>query len=170
MSETAEKAGLKSALAFTPENMKRYEEVLTHYPTRQAALIPALHIAQEQWGWVSDEVIDYVADLMELPAAHIKGVVSFYTMLYKKPVGKHMIWSCCTLPCALRGALNTTGYLEKKLGIRSGETTEDGRFTLMKMECLAACDRAPVLQVDGEYYYEMTPDKINDLLDKLRKD
>lgn len=166
MSETTE----KTALEFTPENMKRYEAALEHYPTRQAALIPTLHIAQEQWGWVSDEVIDYVAELMELPAAHIKGVVSFYTMLYKKPVGKHIIWSCCTLPCALRGAIGTTEYVEKKLGIKSGETTEDGRFTLMRMECLAACDRAPVLQVDGEYHYDMTPEKIDALLDKLGQD
>lgn len=156
--------------AFSSEALKRFEELRTHYPNNEAALIPTLHLAQEQSGWVSDEVIEYVAGLLDLPPAHVKGVVTFYSMLYKKPVGKHMIWACCTLPCALRGGLDVVGYLESKLGIKSGQTTEDGRFTLLRQECLAACDRAPVLQVDGDYYFEMTPDKIDDLIERLRRD
>lgn len=159
----------KQALAFTAGNLARYEEIRKHYPTKEAALIPTLHIAQSQWGWVSDDVVEFVANLMDIPASHVKGVVTFYTMLYKKPVGKHVVWACCTLPCALRGALDAVGYLEKKLGIRTGETTADGKVSLMKMECLAACDEAPVLQVDGTFHYRMTPEKIDELVENLLK-
>ena len=105
----------------------------------------------------------------ELPAAHVQGVVTFYSLFNQKPVGKHQLWVCRTLPCALRGAGELLHYCEHKLGIHAGETTADGKITLRTAECLASCGTAPMIQVDKTYHENLTPEKVDKILDDLRR-
>lgn len=156
--------------ALTPERDRELDEILKRYPTRMAACIPALHLCQDQNGWVSDEVIAWVANRLDLPPAHVKGVVTFYTLFNQQPVGKHQLWVCRTLPCALRGAGEVLHHCEKRLGIKPGETTSDGKITLRTAECLASCGTAPMVQVDKEYHENLTTEKLDALLDRLRRD
>jgi NADH-quinone oxidoreductase subunit E len=156
------------AFALTPERDRELEEILTRYPTKMAACIPALHLCQDQNGWISEDVIAWVAYRLDLPPAHVKGVVTFYTLFNQQPVGKHQVWICRTLPCALRGAGDLLHHCEKKLGIKPGETTEDGKVTLRTAECLASCGTAPMMQVDKEYHENLTLERVDQILDKLR--
>ena len=144
-------------------------EILTRYPTKMAACIPALHLCQQQHGWVSDEVIEFVARRLELSAAHVKGVVTFYTLFNQKPVGKHQVWVCRTLSCALRGADDILHHCEKRLGIHAGETTKDGKVTLRTAECLASCGTAPMMQVDKDYHENLTKERVDQILNGLLK-
>jgi NADH-quinone oxidoreductase subunit E len=153
----------------TPERDRELDEILKRYPTRMAACIPALHLCQDQHGWVSDEVVLWVAHRLDLPPAHVKGVVTFYTLFNQHPVGKHQVWVCRTLPCALRGAGEVLHHCEKKLGIKPGETTPDGKITLRTAECLASCGTAPMVQVDKEYHENLTPQTLDALLEKLQR-
>ncbi len=156
-------------IAFNEENERRFQKLLPHYPTREAALIPALHLALEQYGYVSREVMAYVAERLDVPLSKVLGVASFYTMLNMDPVGRYHIQVCRTLSCALRGAEDVVAHLEKRLGIKVGETTPDGKFTLSEVECLASCGSGPVLQVNNEEYEEnLTLEKIDAILDRLQ--
>lgn len=153
---------------FSEETLREYREVLTHYPTRQAALLPTLWMAQRDFGWISEEAEQYVAQLMELPASHVRAVVSFYTMFYRKPVGRFNLEVCINLPCRLRGADALVECVRKKLGIAPGETTTDGKFTLTGVECLASCGTAPMLQLNHDRFHEnLTPETISKLIDEL---
>jgi NADH-quinone oxidoreductase subunit E len=127
-----------------------------------------LHLCQEQHGWISDEVVEFVSNKLDLPPAHVKGVVTFYTLFNQKPVGKHQIWVCRTLPCALRKSAHILAHLEKSLGVHPGETTADGMFTLRTAECLASCGTAPMMQVDKDYYENLTLERVDEILDALR--
>ncbi len=151
----------------TPERAKEIEEILSRYPLKQAACLPLLHLCQEQEGWCSEEVIDFVARRLELPTAHVVGVVTFYTLFNQKPVGKHQIWVCRTLPCALRGGEDLLHHCEHRLGIHDGETTPDGLITLRSAECLASCATAPMMQVDKAYHENLTPEGLDEILTKL---
>jgi NADH-quinone oxidoreductase subunit E len=155
--------------ALTPERDRELAEILTRYPTKMAACIPALHLCQDQHGWVSDEVVAFVANRLDLPLAHVKGVVTFYTLFNQKPVGKHQVWVCRTLPCALRGAGEVLEHCEKRLGIKPGETTSDGTITLRTAECLASCGTAPMMQVDKTYHENLTLPQVDAILDRLQK-
>jgi NADH-quinone oxidoreductase subunit E len=155
--------------ALTPERDRELDQILTRYPTRMAACIPALHLCQEQNGWISDDVILWVAKRLDLPPSHVKGVVTFYTLFNQKPVGKHQLWVCRTLPCALRGAGEVLEHCEQKLGIHPGETTPDGKVTLRTAECLASCGTAPMIQVDKTYYENLTLAQLDEILDRLQK-
>ena len=156
-------------LQFSPETKKRFDQLVTRYPQKKAALLPALWLAQEEFGgWLSPDALEYVAGLLDLPASKAYSVASFYTMYNLKPVGKYKIEVCRTLSCAMAGAFEIIGHLEQKLGIKLGETTADGRFTLSTQECLAACGYAPMLQINGKQYHEhLTPEKVDALLDSL---
>jgi NADH-quinone oxidoreductase subunit E len=156
------------AFVLSPDREQKLTELLTRYPTKMAACIPLLHLCQEQNGWVSEEVIHFVAHRLDIPPAHVQGVVTFYTLFNQRPVGKHQVWVCRTLPCALRGSGSILHHCEKKLGIHAGETTEDGAVTLRTAECLASCGTAPMMHVDKEYYEDLTPEKVDAILDKLR--
>ena len=156
------------AFALTPERDRELGEILGRYPTKMGAGIPMLHLCQEQNGWISDEIILYVAEKLTIPAAHVKGVVTFYTLFNQKPVGKHQVWVCRTLPCALRGADAILHHCEKKLGIHAGETTADGKITLRTAECLASCGTAPMIQVDKDYHENLTPERVDQILAKLQ--
>lgn len=157
------------SFALTPERDRELDEILTRYPTRMAACIPALHLCQDQNGWVSEDVILWVANRLDLPPAHVKGVVTFYTLFNQKKVGKHQLWVCRTLPCALRGAGDLLAHCEKKLGIRAGETTPDGKVTLRTAECLASCGTAPMIQVDKTYHENLTIPQVDQILDRLQR-
>ena len=153
--------------ALSPERERELQQILERYPTKMAATLPLLHLCQDQNGWVSDEVIQYVAARLDVSAAHVQGVVTFYTLYNQKPVGKHQVWVCRTLPCALRGGYDVLSYCEKKLGIHAGETTRDGKITLRTAECLASCGTGPMMQVDKEYHENLTRERVDAILGKL---
>ena len=132
------------AVEFSPETLKKFEETVRRYPKKEAAMLPVLYLAQQEFGYLGPEAIDYVAKLMDQSPARVHGVVSFYTMLNMKPIGRHHIQVCRTLSCALGGAEKITDFIRKKLDIDLGQTTADGRFTLSEVECLASCGTAPI--------------------------
>jgi NADH-quinone oxidoreductase E subunit len=155
-------------LKFSAAALEEYRETLTHYPTRQAALLPTLWIAQREFGWLSPEAMMYVATLMELPPSHVRGVVTFYTMFYQQPIGKWHLEVCTNLSCRLRGADQIVDTIKEKLGIDVGQTTADKKFTLSRAECLASCGTAPMLQLNHDRYYEnLTPESTLKLIDEL---
>jgi NADH-quinone oxidoreductase subunit E len=156
------------ALEFSPEAYRQFEETVNRYPRKEAAILPVLYLAQQEFGYLGPEAIDYVARLMGQSPARVHGVVSFYTMLKTKPIGRHHIQVCRTLPCALRGAEELTGFLKKTLGIEVGQTTADGRFTLSEVECLASCGTAPMMQINDDYYENLTDDKVTEILASLK--
>lgn len=149
---------------FSPQALCEFQQILACYPTKRAATLPTLHLAQREFGWISPEVMGYVAGLLELAPIKVYEVVTFYTMFHQKPVGRHVIEACATLPCALNGAEALLEHLENKLGIKAGQTTKDGKVTLKKVECMAACGGAPCLQVDGTYHENLTAEKVDQLL------
>ena len=130
-------------------------------------MLPVLYLAQQEFGHLSAEVIIYVAEIMELPVARVYGVVTFYTMLNMKPIGRHHIQVCRTLPCALMGAEKITALLKAKLGIEVGETTADGKFTLSEVECLASCGTAPMMQINDDYYESLSEERVATILESL---
>lgn len=155
------------AMEFSGETRAELDRVLSKYPTREAAILPALYLAQKEFGHVSPEAMEHVAELIGVSPARIYGVATFYSMFNKEPVGKHLVQVCCNLPCALVGALDAFEYISKKLKIRAGETTPDKKFTLMKVECLGACGNAPMMQINDDYYVDLTPEKVDRILDGL---
>lgn len=158
-----------TSFALSRERELELEKILARYPNRQAACIPVLHLCQEQNGWISDDVIKWVADRLGLSAAHVKGVVTFYTLFNQQPVGKHQVWVCQTLSCALAGSDRLLHHCEKRLGIHVGETTKDGKITLRTAECLASCGTAPMMQVDKDYHENLTVEQVDAILDKLTR-
>jgi NADH-quinone oxidoreductase E subunit len=156
------------AVEFSPDTLKKFEETVNRYPKKEAAMLPVLCLAQQEFGHLGEEAIAYVAKILEQPPARVHGVVSFYTMLNMKPVGRHHIQVCRTLPCALRGAEKITGFLKQKLGIELGQTTSDKRFTLTEVECLASCGTAPMMQINDDYYENLTEAKVTEILESLK--
>ncbi|HEY7317441.1 MAG TPA: NAD(P)H-dependent oxidoreductase subunit E [Candidatus Binatia bacterium] len=156
------------ALEFSPEGYKKFEETVARYPRKEAALLPILCLAQREFGYLGEEAIDYVARLMGQSPARVSGVVSFYTMLNRKPIGSHHIQICRTLPCALRGAERVTSFVSKTLGIGVGQTTADRRFTLSEVECLASCGTGPMMQINDDYYENLTDEKVTEILAALK--
>ena len=154
--------------ALTADRERELNDVLTRYPTKMAACIPLLHLCQEQAGHISEEVILFVANRLDLPPSHVKGVATFYTLFNTEPVGQHQVWVCRTLPCALRGSGEVIKHCEKRLGIHVGQTTKDGKVTLRTAECLASCGTAPMMQVDKEYFENLTPERVDEILLKLQ--
>jgi len=159
--------------ALTPERRERLERIATHYPPehRKSAVIPALYLVQEQIGYVSAPAIRHVAGVLGITQAEVDDVVTYYAMFFRKPVGKYVIQVCRTLSCALRGAERLTEELERALGVGVGGTDATGTFTLMEMECLGACDRAPVVMVNNGAWHEcQSPDDAVKLVETLRRD
>ena len=156
--------------ALSAERERELGEILARYPNKMAACIPVLHLCQEaNKNWVSEDVIAYVANKLELSPAHVKGVVTFYTLFNQKPVGEHQVWVCQTLSCALRGAAEVLAHCERRLGCHAGETTRDGKVTLRTAECLASCGSAPMMQVDKSYYENLSLAEVDRILDGLMK-
>ncbi len=159
-------------MAFTAEKLKQIEDIKKRYPVgrHKSALLPVLHMAQEEHGWLPVEVMNEVAEVLDIQAIEVYEVATFYTMFHLKPVGKYVIEICRTGPCCLVGAEKIIQYLKEKLNIEIGETTADGLFTLKTVECLAACGQGPVLQIGPEYIYQehLNEMKIDQLIDQLR--
>ncbi len=151
-------------LEFSPETYRKFEETVRRYPKKEAAMLPVLYLAQQEFGHLGPEAVDYVAKIMEQSPARVQGVVSFYTMFNTKRIGRHHIQVCRTLSCSLRGAEKMTAFIKRKLGIEAGQTTADGRFTLSEVECLASCGSAPMMQVNDEYYENLTEEKVTEIL------
>ena len=160
-----EEAG--SPAQFPPEALRRIDRILGRYPTKQAALLPVLWVAQETWGWISREAAEEVAHILELSPAHVDGVLTFYTMYNLRPVGKHLIQVCTSISCHLAGAGKLIEHCQKRLGIGLEETTADGKFSLVEVECIAGCDRAPSMMVNDTYYEPMDEKTLDQLLDRL---
>jgi NADH dehydrogenase (ubiquinone) flavoprotein 2 len=152
---------------FAPEQMQEIEALFARYPTKQAALLPVLHIAQRVEGWLPPEVIVHVADVLELTPAYVFGVISFYNMYNQKPRGKFFLQVCTNLPCMLRGAYDIYEDLCERIGVRPGQNSEDGKYTVLEVECLGSCGTAPVVQVNNDYHEEMTVEKMSQLLERL---
>lgn len=155
---------------FNAENKKVFESLLTKYPNKQAALLPALWIAQKQDGYLSLEAQECIAHLLDVSPAHVQGVVSFYTMFRQKPVGKFHLQVCHTLSCALGGCEKIIQHLDDKYKLRPGETSEDGQFSLELMECLASCGTGPAMMVNESYVENLTTEKVDQLIEKLAKE
>jgi len=156
------------SLSFSEEARARFEKMLARYPNREAAILPTLHLAQREFGSLSEEAVLYVASLLGFTPARIEGVATFYTMYNRKPVGKYHLQICRNLSCSLMGAEHLIEHVAKRLGVKPGETTADGRFTLSTVECLGSCGTAPVMQVNDDYYENLSEESIEGLLDKLR--
>src|SRR3954463_14686823 len=156
-------------LEFSSPSKQRIESVLARYPNRQAGLLPVLHIAQEEFGHLPDEAIDLVAKTVGVSPAHVYGVITFYTMFHREKHGRNELMVCTNISCMLRGAYDILHYLEKKLGIKAGETTPDGAFTLIEEECLAACANAPMMICGNQYFLDLTENKLDTIIDDLRK-
>jgi NADH-quinone oxidoreductase E subunit len=154
-------------MAWPKAAQARIDEVLGRYPNRRSAILPVLWIAQREFGWISPAALRLVAATVELPEPEVFGVATFYTMFNLKPVGRHHLQVCMTLSCSLMGADRLFRHLSEKLGIGHGETTPDGRFTLRKVECLAACGRGPCMQVNLDYHENLDEAKADALLEKL---
>ncbi len=142
---------------------------LAKYPDKRSAVMPLLYIAQEEYGHITPEAIEEIASILDLDVTHVKGIVGFYTMYYDRPKGKHVIHICTDLPCALRGGEQLSEHICQKLGIRPGETTPTV-FTVENVMCIAACDRAPVMQVDFHYYENLDYEKVDQILEELRRE
>jgi len=156
---------------FTAENKARADAAIAKYPEgrHRSAVMPLLDIAQRQCGgWLPMPAIEYVADYLQMPAIRVLEVASFYTMYNLKPVGKHFVQVCTNLPCWLNGSDNVMRACQNKLGIHSGETTEDGEFTLLEVECLGACVNAPMMQINDDYYEDLDSESTAQILDDLR--
>src|SRR5688572_30766883 len=162
-----------SEVKFSNETLALVNKIMKRYPEgkQKSALLPVLHIAQSEFdGWLSTPVMDYVASVLSIKPIEVYEVASFYSMYNLEPVGKCLIEVCQTGPCWLRGSDDIVEHLEKKLGVKNGETTPDGMFTLKTVECLGSCGTAPMLQCGADYYEDLTNEKVNTLLDKLRAD
>jgi len=157
-----------SAVAFGSTAAAEIAHIRQRYPTALAALIPTLFVAQREFGWLSDDVLELVAKTLDVPATKVRSTATFYTMLNKEPVGRFHVQICKNISCFLRNSDIVTRAWEDELGITCGETTEDGDFTLTEVECLAACGRAPVVQINKEYHEWQTPETTHALVQKLK--
>jgi NADH-quinone oxidoreductase E subunit len=157
------------SVQFSPDAKQKIATIRSRYPNAQAACLPVLHLAQDEFGWISDDAVHAVAEALELSDAHVWGVVTFYTMYHRHPVGKHVLMVCTNVSCMLRGGYQVLEALENKLGVKRGETTPDGEFTIVEEECLAACADAPCVIAGQKYYLRLTPESAVAALDEIKQ-
>jgi NADH-quinone oxidoreductase subunit E len=156
---------------FNEQKLAKANEIIARYPEgrQKSALMPLLHLAQEEWGWLSSEALDYVAALLQLEPIEVYEVATFYTMYNLKPVGSYVFEVCHTGPCMLSGSDDILAYIKEKLNIKVGETTADGLFTLKTAECLGACGYAPMMQLGKHYREHLTKEKVDAIIEECRK-
>ena len=152
------------------ENLERVDKIIARYPAgrQKSALLPVLHVAQEQFGWLSVDTMDYVASLLNIEPIEVYEVASFYSMYNLKPVGTYMFEVCQTGPCMINGSDDIIAYISEKLNIQPGETTQDGMFTLKAVECLGACGYAPMMQMGKHYKEHLTKEKVDTIIAECR--
>ncbi len=151
----------------SPDNEVLARSIIARYPRPKSALIPLLHLAQEQDGWVTDEAMAHIGELVGVSSAEVLGTCSFYEMFKREPVGRYLVNICTNISCVLMGSDDLLAHAEERLGVTVGETTPDGTFTLEGAECIAACTEAPCLQVNYRYRYKVTPESFDELVDAL---
>lgn len=156
-----------SSVAFDRSMEAQIKSILKRYPKPSAALLPVLWLCQDRWGWISPGIMEAVGKRLDLAPAFIEGVVTFYTMYERRPPGKFLLQVCTTLSCQLCKTSALIDHLKQKLGIDFGETTEDGLLTLVDVQCLGACGEAPVIQINSDYYTDLTIEKLDAILDRL---
>jgi NADH-quinone oxidoreductase E subunit len=156
-------------LEFSAQSKQQVDRLLSRYPTKQAALLPVLHVAQEEFGHLPDDAIELVARTLDLPPAHIFGVITFYTMFHREKQGRNELMVCTNISCMLRGGYDILRHIEGRLGIKAGETTPDGAFSIVEEECLAACANAPMMICGDKYFLDLTPAKVDVALDEMRR-
>ena len=153
---------------FVFKDMVKVENILSNYPDKKSATLPLLHLAQSQWGYISNDAINAISELVDSHPAIVMDCVSFYTMLYTKPQGRYRVQICQTLSCSLNGADSLVDHVESKYKIKPGETTEDKKFSLFKVECLGSCGTAPVVQINNDYHEGLSTENFNTLLESLK--
>ncbi|HEY6697866.1 MAG TPA: NADH-quinone oxidoreductase subunit NuoE [Acidimicrobiales bacterium] len=153
---------------FTSENAAVADDIIARYPIAKSALIPLLHLAQEQDGYLTEEAMRHIAELVEVTPAEVLGTASFYEMFKREPVGDYMVTVCTNISCLLLGGEELLHHLEHRLGVKAGSTTPDGKFTLEDVECIAACSEAPCMQVNYRYFHRVELDEVDELLEDLR--
>lgn len=156
-----------ATVTFDASMEERIADVLTHYPSKRAALLPVLWLCQQRYGWIAPAVIEAVAARLGESPAFVQGVVTFYTMFYTSPPARYVLQVCETLSCAVCGGTELVEHLKARLGVRFGERTPDGTFQLVGVQCLGACGSAPVVQINDDYYENLTIDKLDTILDEL---
>jgi NADH-quinone oxidoreductase E subunit len=156
-------------LEFSAQSKQQVDRLLSRYPTKQAALLPVLHVAQEEFGHLPDEAIELVSRTLDVSPAHIFGVITFYTMFHREKQGRNELMVCTNISCMLRGGYDILRHIETRLGIKAGETTSDGAFSIVEEECLAACANAPMMICGEQYYLDLTPAKVDAALDDMRR-
>jgi NADH-quinone oxidoreductase E subunit len=152
---------------FSEKTRKKIDKIVARYPQKEAAILPLLHIAQQEFGFISPDSEERVAEILEIKPIRVREVVTFYTMLNREPVGKYSIQVCSNLSCTLLGSEKLIDYLKEKLGIKPGQTTKDKKFTLSVVECLGACEQAPCMMINFDYYGNLDKKKIDKILDGL---
>lgn len=153
---------------FTEENLKRIEAAVSKYPFPKSAVMDCIYIGQEQNGYITNEVMQAIAEILKIELVDVLGVVTFYTMYHTKPVGKYHVQVCTNVSCMLRGGYEIMDKVVEKLGIKVNEVTADGRFSIEEVECMGSCGTAPMVGVNYDYYENLTTEKVNDLLDSLK--
>ncbi len=154
-------------ISFSPDELQRVAELKALYPQPKAAIMPVLWMAQKKWGWLSENVMRYVATIMELPYSHVLGVATFYTMYFKKPMGKFHVQVCTNVSCMLRGGDEIYKQVCEKYGLSHNQTTSDGRISIEEVECMGACGGAPMIAVNEDFYENISWQQIETLLEKL---
>ena len=152
----------------TPQNVERAREIIARYPHPRSALLPLVYLAQQQDGYVTEDAMDHVGELLGLTGAEVFGTASFYTMFKREPVGRHLVSICTNIACLIDGAYELLEHAEDSLGIKAGVTTDDGEFTLEEVECLALCDKAPCLQINYRFFESVHPDMFDQLVADAR--
>lgn len=170
MNADAAAAAVEGDWAFTPEREAKFQELVRRYPTAFSAIMPTLWLCQEQWGWLKPGLPEWVAARLEVPVSRVYEIITFYTMYYTEDCGKHNLQVCRTASCHLMGAQKIVQHLKERLGLEVGETSADGLFRLEEVECLGACGMAPMMQVGKEYFENLTPEKVDALIDRWRRD
>lgn len=160
---------MNSTFEFTPENQKNFSQILKKYPSKRAAMLPTLHLAQTQLGYISPEVEEFVAEKLQVPVVDVREVLSFYSLFFQKAMGRHHVRLCMSLSCWLRGSEEIKQYLRERLGISGGDVTEDGQLSWEAVpDCLGACELAPMAQVDGYFEGHLTRERIDEIFDQIR--
>ncbi len=155
-------------IEFNDEELKEVAKHIAKYPEKKAALMPILWMAQHKWGWLSIEVMQYISKLLELPLVHIQGVASFYTMYFKKPMGKYHVQVCTNISCMLRGGEALYTRAQELLGIGNNQKTDDDRFSLEEVECMGACGGAPMIAINEDFYENLTIEEFDKLINNFR--
>lgn len=155
-------------IIFNEEELKEVEHHKSKYPDQKSAIMPVLWMAQKKWGWLSKEVMEYVGQLLDLPYSHVYGVATFYTMYFKKPMGKYHVQVCTNVSCMLRKGDEIFKHVSEKLNLKTNEATEDFKFSLEEVECMGACGGAPMILINEEFHENVDINKVDELLNNLK--